>query len=993
MPLETDPSRPNRNVKDPAMSLLKAAAEAAFLNGGGAISNLIDMADAMGREAETGAQAAHGFWRAVLAFAVMDVIGRNKIADLKAESGRLAEVAEQFGPVLEHSAAYDPNCLEEPTGFKPYQDLRAQFWEMIIAIRPDLTFDRDHLERQLDQGLREGIWKVWLDENSSAFRHHVNGVLDGPVAKGVERRLAWQRHYSWIDDRLSKQELFGQEGTGITLRDVYVPLRCNFHDDVPVEQDEAPGHVAPREVAGRHDRQTRRLANVGWLHETINAWLDGLLRDGEQREPRDTMRVVAGAPGSGKSVISRTIAFDIAVAGQWNVAYAELQHMAFTDEFRDRVRAYFKDSGGGAGLGDDIFDMADVDGTPPLLFVFDGLDELSHSEEAAKDVSRKFIRNVKALLSSLNRTRLRAAAIVLGRSVAVEDARKEADMTVASLLHVMPLTELDEKSLEIGSRQIGKRPSPEDCRDPLALCGNDDRDAFWERWRGAAGLAVGTEAKALSNAQLDDLTAEPLLFYLLILSGFAERDTETAADNRNIVYREIFRRVHRRDKEKSHSSSHKLEEDVFFHLMECLALAIWQGGGRTGSKRDFETFRGRHGYDRDDVFEREDFATLKNVALQFYTRAIGDTDQGYEFVHKSFGEYLAGCALLRAATELSDSNRKSRDFCLNWLELFGAQPVTPEILRFLRDQARLMPADDVKALKAGLTGHMNWGLRNGLPAHKLENITSWRMAETHQRNATGALLAVLNALAGAMTEGIKIATGKPDDPHPETAGTAHGAGPDSPSLIRLDWPDDRSARRLIEMLHITHDRATAHPRCLGWLDFSHDGRQHCLLDSLNLQETDLSGANLAGADLIGATLIRANLFRANLFRADLSGANLAGADLTGADLSEADLTGATLIRANLFRANLIGAETSSANFAGAAGFRRPECHGYHDAGSNQFRLWRRDDASAAGPDAARPLAGGGAGRGGGSRALARVAGDAPGLTPVSGVAASVFSLA
>jgi hypothetical protein len=50
-------------------------------------------------------------------------------------------------------------------------------------------------------------------------------------------------------------------------------------------------------------------------------------------------------------------------------------------------------------------------------------------------------------------------------------------------------------------------------------------------------------------------------------------------------------------------------------------------------------------------------------------------------------------------------------------------------------------------------------------------------------------------------------------------------------------------------------------------------------DSLDLNETHLSGANLRGADLS-----RANLRRVNLRGADLRGADIRGADLRGADL-------------------------------------------------------------------------------------------------------------
>ncbi len=926
MSLETDPAKPSLKVKEPVLNLMKAAGEAAFLNGGGVISNVIDAAGAIGRKDQTGGQAAHSFWRAVLAYAVMDVIGRNKLADLKTESGRLVKVADQFGEVLDKAADYGPACLEEPTGFEPYQVLRKDIFGLAKAIDKDFEIDRDQLEHQLDNGLREGIWKVWSDEKSAAFREYANSVLTGPVADGFARRQAWQQHYSWIDRRLSKEPVFGQEETGITLRDVYVPLRSNYHTDVPIEDDDEEDAAAP--VRGRYDKKTRRIANVGWLQETVEIWLDGLQKQGQKTDLRDTLRIVAGPPGSGKSVFSRVIAHDVAMAGRWNVAYAELQHMRFKEDFKDRIRDYFQPADDGIGLGDDVFEMQSVSGTPPLLFVFDGLDELSHSDEAAKQVTRKFIKNVKDLLSDLNRPGLRAAAIVLGRSVAVKDALDDQQLNVSTMLHVMPLKRLDEKVLEVGNWQPQSDPDEADIEDPLTLWEREDRKKFWETWLKASGKPFETKAEALENSALDDLTAEPLLFYLLIVSGYADKNAAQAADNRNRVYQKIFSEVHRRDKgeahrgkSKTHPSSDKMDESCFFHLMECLGLAIWQGGGRTGSKKDFENFRSLHGYDREELFQEEKFAGLENVALQFYTRAVEDTDQGYEFVHKSFGEYLSGCTLVRAAEELSGQYRKSAEFCRNWLDLFGAQPVTPEILGFLKDEFRLQDGENFRDLKTKLTKHVNWVLMDGFPANR-DSYGSWRIAETHQRNATGALLAVLNALASAKGEGLLLESLK-NKPGDETDGTIEKLQDDLQKVrIRLDWPDSNAPRKLIEALNITHDRTTAHHLLLGWLDLSWGKGQSNFLGLLNLyradlNRADLSEANLYRANLVEADLSGANLSGANLYRADLSGVylyrvNLYRAYLSGAYLSDADLSGA-----NLNRANLNGAYTIGASFSGS----------------------------------------------------------------------------
>jgi hypothetical protein len=76
----------------------------------------------------------------------------------------------------------------------------------------------------------------------------------------------------------------------------------------------------------------------------------------------------------------------------------------------------------------------------------------------------------------------------------------------------------------------------------------------------------------------------------------------------------------------------------------------------------------------------------------------------------------------------------------------------------------------------------------------------------------------------------------------------------------------------------------------------------------------LNGAYLAGSNISLSTLSNASLNFANLSGANLSGANLFGVNLSGADLSRANLSGADLSRANLSGANLSDADLSDASF-------------------------------------------------------------------------------
>jgi uncharacterized protein YjbI with pentapeptide repeats len=288
-------------------------------------------------------------------------------------------------------------------------------------------------------------------------------------------------------------------------------------------------------------------------------------------------------------------------------------------------------------------------------------------------------------------------------------------------------------------------------------------------------------------------------------------------------------------------------------------------------------------------------------------------DTGYEFIHKSFGEYLIARALLVAARRAEDrlDNTNEEDTAKEWLQTAGSAELTNEILRFLRDEVRRLPLNEAKNLKDALQGLMSWTLRSGMPAQALEGVFSFREIEARQRHAEGGLLAVLNACARRISE--------------QDRGAA---------IIMLDWPDDHAMRRMIERLYIPVFSTSPMSGCLSYLSSERiDCFLHCLdlfradleeakLDGANLWRADLWSANLRRASLRKAHLMQANLAEALLERANLEGAHLEGANLGLANLQEAHLGGANLGGANLEealleRANLQGANLERANLQGA----------------------------------------------------------------------------
>lgn len=87
--------------------------------------------------------------------------------------------------------------------------------------------------------------------------------------------------------------------------------------------------------------------------------------------------------------------------------------------------------------------------------------------------------------------------------------------------------------------------------------------------------------------------------------------------------------------------SRPLGKEGFDALMQSLGLAAWHGGGRTDDGATYAKIRETFMPQSLEAKAKQCNVTgLDNVALLFHTQKDETTGQGYEFLHKSFGEYL-----------------------------------------------------------------------------------------------------------------------------------------------------------------------------------------------------------------------------------------------------------------------------------------------------------------------------------------------------------------
>lgn len=743
----------------------------------------------------------------------------------------------------------------------------------------------------------------------------LDSVLDSAMTDGERRDRSWARHATWIRSLFERAPIFSsEENQEFPLSLVYQPLRCCWHEEIEKKTDEDSSGTRHAERV-----KTEILVHVDEIHSVLHKWLED--------ESASSLRIVSGGPGSGKSSFSRAFSSEVSDRSRYRVVFVELQNLGFESADLERSLGLYLTSSarnndfsenGSAGFPQNPLEWR-MDSSDPILLVFDGLDELSASENKASELSRLFVQKVSAYLTSANSyPGPSVRAIVLGRSAACVDGMKLAALPTQSMVHIAPLKPLEEPTdfaLSISDQHYV-------VRDPRSLCKRDQRIDYWERWAKLTGTANAAVPQAITSEDLGELNVEPLLLHLLILSGYTGDNWKEAINNRNRVYREIFSKVLARNEKKKEGLERSMSVADAFSALECLGIAAWRGAGRTGDNEEFKRLLSLYNFSLSTRLEASDLLSQRYVAVQFHTRQ--GTSTGYEFIHKSFSEYLTARALIsigkRSARALSrdedpDSPEKVAKL---WIELIRNAEMSPEIVRFLIDEARLeLDQNHSKFTQNSLASLFSWVQRNGMPSH--ENYGgSFREMESVQRCGESALLSVLSAVSRSLLPQNQVDWAE------------------LPNVVaNIDWPTADQSILLSDnsdQLRHTRRKGNDAPRMLcqrvfnNWRGIGAKSSFSALslknaqfgyfdLTEVNFEGSDLERAIFAGAALDSTNFSRANLEGANFFRAWLRAANFSDANLADANFSDAHLESASFHGAQLMGADFQDQDISEANFS------------------------------------------------------------------------------
>ena len=831
--------------------------------------------------------------------------------------------------------------LDRPRSFLPYESARR---DIVLAICTGPLAER---KGELEKALNAAFADAFAAARQADPDYYAN-LIDDRTSVPAERQRQWDEHRERVGREIVVDPIFGQDR--ITLADLYIPPRCIYSTIRRSPPDEEVAEEDREKHRGRDERKLE--AHVQDLRETVVAWW-------RNSDSTDRIRLIGGAPGSGKSSFAKILAWEVGAEPEECVLFVPLHRIGGTDALRDHVRQYLTDANGGG------FDAESVPlswlgrpGQDDCLLIFDGLDELGEAHNP--DRFGEMVRNLRDMVVSLDGSENgggRVRAIVLGRNIAVSEAQERLGLSPEQWLEVLPMAPAPQRGQSIDdwveekAKQFGQMV--EQTSQMLAV--KDDRPTYWQKWQSAHRQQSIEIPPGLVPGNLDEFSVEPLLCYLLLFSGLADERWTEVENNRGILFRKILYDIHQRNwgaDDGGHPSGPESFAQ-FLILMAGFALAAWHGGGRVGHTDDFG--RGLRAYQPTEARKllEKDFAKLKNVALMLHVRAEGHGDEKtFEFIHKSFGDYLVALALADAGlhwnSNLEAGSISEEDFLRRWLALTGGAPVTHEILDFMngevasdltdpqwtddehewrggldllgpssrrrryRSEEAVAPPVWAEARLGILKRAFALALTEGFPAHDSEGPSrSWRQLEIRHHHAETSLLALVQALAE-----VAWPIGEPGDAsgtlnffRGEDARKKERKGHIRSLVLRLITPDDSLASLARNRLLV---RLAADS-----IDFS---RQDLLLVDLSradLRGADLSGADLRDADLRGAGLSDADLRGADLTGSGLSGADLSGAHLTGAGLSGADLSGTRLNGAGLNGADLSGTRLTGTDLRGA----------------------------------------------------------------------------
>lgn len=695
--------------------------------------------------------------------------------------------------------------------------------------------------------------KEWRN-NSQSYRPILE-ALDGPFSRASEREWGWAAYSALLQHR-TQESIFDEP---FSLEQIFVPLNSYYWEDTSSEFS----------ADDRNNIKGKRRRVVVSLEKELKEWLD-------KSTQSDVIRVISGGPGSGKSSFARIFAAKLAKEEKLKVLFIPLHLIDATKDLVDEIGRFVRDEG---MLIENPLNPESPESN--LLIIFDGLDELDSQGKGAAEAARAFVREVERTLEKRNARSIMLRVLFSGRELIVQENEIEFRRP-HQILTLLPYFIQDD----------GERKK---YYDPEKLLNIDLRDRWWGKYGALIGKKYEGMPKELKRKDLDEITSQPLLNYLIALSLTRKKLDFKSNINLNSIYADLVAAVHERGYEnhRVYAPIRHVKLEEFSRVLEEIGLAAWHGDGRTTTVREVEEHCRNSGLGGLlETFQEGAKAGVTRLLAAFFFRRYGQRTSGdptFVFTHKSFGEYLAARRIVRAIekvirdldrrTKEPDEGWDEKDALKYWVQICGPNDISEYLHVFLLNEMKLH-SSELEEWQSLLARLFNYVLQHGMPMEQLQ-IRTFKEAAFQSRNAEEALLVILNACSRLSNK---------------------------ESIIENDIPNKFGAWfRRIQGQRIGMNSVLAF-NCLSFLDLS-----GAVLDIGDFFHSNFHHSKLQGMRASGACFIRTNFTNADLRESIIEGANFLYADLEGANLFDAVLKGANLEKANLKKAILEKANLERAN--------------------------------------------------------------------------------
>ncbi|RVU86454.1 NACHT domain-containing protein [Leucothrix sargassi] len=684
----------------------------------------------------------------------------------------------------------------------------------------------------------------------------ISEQVETPFTKATLEERSWAKYNAKLQEDANNRvfaEAFG-------LKEVYIRLRAYYEEKIENENE-----------------NEKKYKVVCDLHTEIEKWIKDF-------DKEDCVRIVSGGPGSGKSSFAKMLASDLAEKRALPVLFIPLHYFNLTEDLSSAIETFIRTK---TYLRNNPLDPRD--GEKRLLLIFDGLDELSMRGKAADETAQHFVDEVMRTLNFCNSETINWQALITGRELSVQ-ANSSRLRKERQVLHTLPY--------HLTPDEI------ESYRGEKELLEVDQRESWWKLFGKAKGKSYDELPKQLDLKNLQPITREPLLNYLVALSYEGGEITFDKNISLNSVYYDLLKRVHDRQYEKrQHNGSKHLEFKDFLRVLEEISLAVWHGNGRTASTNYLIDQCKKSNLDKHLTdFSKDAESGVVRLLTAFYFREFGKDDTGdktFEFTHKSFGEYLTARRIIRQVKLTSDEISRNlehgeggwlpEEALLKWIKICGPTAIDKYLIRFIIDEIKLEGnIKTVENWQSIFLELLSFAISKNSP---MENagLNSFSEMMKHSRNSEESLLVIHSACADRTQEVLKVNWG----------GNTNFGNWLKRIQNQRSGPNNTMVMQTIRFLD------------LGNINLDIADLYAAQLDGANLENSKLIMTNLSNANLKRANLETANLRNSRLFYARLEGANLKKALLEGANLMNADLSDSDLREAR-FSSHLFSTKTNSA---------------------------------------------------------------------------------